>query len=78
MHVLLSPGGCNTTVITDVTVPDFLPPSFTDVRRSDASVLSETATAAAGVDVRPCLACPLCANVLLAHFSVLTTHNCAG
>ena len=37
VHILLSPGGCNTTVVQDVIVPDFLPPSFTDVQRVDSS-----------------------------------------
>jgi hypothetical protein len=57
MHVLLSPGGCNTTVIQDVIVPDFLPPSFTDVNRREASVKSQDASAALGVDVRFLRAC---------------------
>lgn len=43
VHVLLSPGGCNTTVIQDVIVPDFLPPSFADVQRLESSVAAAAA-----------------------------------
>jgi hypothetical protein len=49
LHVLLSVGGCNTTVVQDVIVPDFLPPSFTDVKRLEDSAAATDATA----DVRP-------------------------
>ena len=43
-HVMLTPGkGCNVTVVTDVIVPDFLPPSFLDVQRlNDVSPLPTT------------------------------------
>lgn len=52
VHVLLSPGACNTTVVSNVIVPDYLPPTFTNIRRNESSVQSELASIAAGLDVR--------------------------
>lgn len=51
LHVLLSPGGCNTTVVQNVIVPDFLPPSFTGLKRQEDSVLTDQQAALRGVNV---------------------------
>lgn len=51
-HVVLSAdAGCNTTVVTDVIVPDFLPPSFLDVQRlNDQTPVPSTVRSAAAAE----------------------------
>lgn len=51
-HVMLAPGGCNTTVVQNVIVPDFLPPSFTGLARSGALTPADIA-ANTSLTVRP-------------------------
>jgi hypothetical protein len=48
---MLSPGGCNTTIVQNIIVPDFLPPSFTGLKRQEDSVLTDQQAAALGVNV---------------------------
>lgn len=51
LHLFFAPGGCNMSVITDVIVPDFLPPTFLDVERLD-TFAAATATSAS-LQVKP-------------------------
>lgn len=43
LHVFFAPGGCNASVITDVILPDYLPPTFTDVSRLESSLSASSA-----------------------------------
>lgn len=44
LHLFFAPGGCNISVVTDVIIPDFLPPSFTDVRRLEQAAAAVVAS----------------------------------
>eukprot|EP00892_Ulva_mutabilis_P000132 jgi/Ulvmu1/10119/UM006_0071.1 len=50
LHLFFAPGGCNISVVTDVIVPDFLPPTFVDVERLDALAAIAVASSALQVD----------------------------
>lgn len=60
LHVFFAPGGCNASVITDVVIPDYLPPTFTDASRIEAAV-----TALSPNDVRYSMAIELHGHGLL-------------
>jgi hypothetical protein len=51
LHLFLAPGGCNASVIQNIIIPDYLPPSFTALERVDSSVLSQEVTQIQNRDV---------------------------
>lgn len=46
LHLFFAPGGCNVSVVTDVIIPDFLPPTFTDLERLDQAAAAAVSSVA--------------------------------
>lgn len=62
LHLFFAPGGCNVSAVTDVIIPDFLPPTFTDLERLDEAAATAVSSATLEVrwTVRQCCAAVAC------------------